>query len=302
MHHSTRKKFNFLTRYVQRNFSRWKKAYPNIVGVHVGKKFTGGRFKNRYSIVFLVEEKLDHPDHPVPHHFDVKFSKTDIKRIPTDVYGVGQFEFRSIALGDRNNRKDLNVGGTVGAFFDKGGHTYACTNMHVLLPDLILSGHTRFYQPVSQQTVANVWLYNRQAQYIEGFLEIALFSSIDAALIRVREADIQSLIRDVGMPTGVVAMNTVSVNMPLEMRGSIAGRQEGMVLRMGVSIHAPPVKGNTLDNLIITSIKSLPGDSGSPVYSKTLHLLGIAIGGTHDTTYVLPLEAIQEKLRYQIKL
>jgi len=299
MKSTTRHKFNFLTKYIQKNFLRWKKQYPNIVGAHPGKKYKKGRYLNKYSIIFLVTKKFKNPKSKIPEYFNVKFPDGKIKKILTDVNEMEKFSFRSVSLGDRNRRKDLNNFGSIGGFFERGNHLYACTNMHVTLPDLLSQNQTYFYKPVNQQFQTDTFLFNN-FQSIEGFLEVGLFNKVDVSMIRVNAANIQNALPGIGFPSGFLPINSLTVGMSLSMHGGVSLNQPGSVLGFGVSIPTP-ITGIRLDNLIITSVRSVEGDSGSPVYTPDLRIVGIVIGGTISTTYVLPIQAIQNELDYTFK-
>jgi hypothetical protein len=299
MHSSTRNRFNHLTKYVQRNFLKWKEKYPNIVGAHPGKKFKAGRYLNKYSIVFLVNRKIKKPKHEIPKFLFIKFPDGAVKKIQTDVYEVEKFSLRSVRLGDRSQRMDLTSFGSIGAFFERNNQLYACTNMHVTLPDLLNQNKTYFYRPLNQQFQTDVFLFNT-TQQIQGFLEVGLFDKIDASMIRVNDNDVQNVLPSVGFPAGFSRINSFFAGMPLTMLGGVSRVQPGNILGFGVSIptHIPGIR---LDNLIIASINSVEGDSGSPVYTTDLKIAGIVIGGTVSTTYILPIEAIQNTLGYTFK-
>jgi hypothetical protein len=297
MHYSTRKKLEEFKTFIHKNFHKWKRKYPSLVGVHPGKKIRHGKELNRYAIVFLVEQKLRNPENMIPDHFMIKFRDGKTRKIPTDVVELGVFQFRSISLGDKNKRKDLTSFGSIGGFFSKDGNTYACTNMHVAFPDLISQQKTFFFRPVAQQFQPDVSLFNDGAETIDGFAEVAMFSGIDAALIRVIDTQVDNVLPGIGFPSGIFPMKSLEANMPLTMLGGVSKKQTGTVSRFGASIPTP-VPNVKLDNLIITSIFSTSGDSGSPVYANDLRMVGIIIGGTPTTTFVLPIESIVNTLKF----
>jgi hypothetical protein len=297
MHYRTRKKFDELKAFIHKHFHKWKYNYPGLVGVHPGKKIRNGKELNRYAIVFLVEKKAPSPGNMIPDHFMIKFRDGEKRKIPTDVVELGIFEFRAISLGDKNKRKDLTAFGSIGGFFTKDGNTYACTNMHVAFPDLISQQKTFFFRPVAQQFQPDVSLFNDSAETIDGFAEVAMFNGIDAALIRVIDTQVDNVLPGIGFPSGIFPMSTLDTNMQVTMLGGVSKKQAGKVSQFGVSIPTP-VPNIRLDNLIITSIFSTSGDSGSPVYASDLKMVGIVIGGTATTTFVLPIESIVNTFKF----
>jgi predicted transcriptional regulator len=75
------------------------------------------------------------------------------------------------------------------------------------------------------------------------------------------------------------------------MAGSVTGISRGRVLRIGMTL-STPLSNVYLNDIIEASIFSQKGDSGAPVFNDALKIIGIILGGTSTTTYILPINKL----------
>jgi hypothetical protein len=284
MHHKTKKKLDYLRNYIKKQYKLWEKKYPNIIGAYPGEKITKNLYTGRYSIVFLVSRKLKYPSREIPKSFIVNFPQEGQMKIPTDVIKTEKIKFRAANLSDRTKRINLQSFGSIGAFLTDGVNIYACTNAHVLLPDMIRAGKT-YFQP-------DTILFNSSGQTVNSFLQEGFFDDIDAVISRVEDNSlVGNSIPGFGIPTGTKNILTNEINYPLQMAGSVTGISRGRVLRIGMTL-STPLSNVYLNDIIEASIFSQKGDSGAPVFNDALKIIGIILGGTSTTTYILPINKL----------
>ncbi len=293
MHNNTKKKLNSIKKYIQRNYKNWVKEYPNLIGAYPGEKITSGEYTGRYSIVFMVSKKQKKPAKAIPKHFELVVSKKGKKKVPSDVIKSKRIIFRTANLADKIKRKSLNDFGSNGIFLRKGQRIYACTNAHVLLPDMIDAGQTYFFKPINQQIQPTVSISNRQGETFDAYLQEGVFDGIDAAIARMDDpADVGNRLPGFGRPTGIIKIDSSDEGLFVQMAGFVTGASEGNVENAGLTI-STPIPGVFLHDLIETSIFSRKGDSGSPVFTNTLKIAGIVLGGFDDAkTYIVPIDQI----------
>ncbi len=292
MHYKTKKKLDIIRTYIQRHYKNWHEEYPNLIGAYPGEKFTEKKATGKYSIVFLVTKKPKNISKEIPKHFIVSIPGEGKKKIPTDVVISEKFKIRSADLCGKIKRPALTEFGTTGVYLTKDQEIFACTNAHVLLPDMINAGNTHFFKPVNQQTQPDVLVTNINGETFDAFLQEGFFTGVDAAIARMSNpADVGNEIPGLGRPSGIKVVGTNELGIPLQMSGLISGPRSGTVKRVGLSI-GTSIPGVSLDNLIETSMFSQKGDSGSPVFNAALRIIGILYGGTTTTSLIIPINDI----------
>lgn len=265
------------------------------MGAYPGEKESDGECTGRYSIVFLVSKKLKNPTKKIPKYYVVDLPELGKKRIPTDIVETQKYQLRSANLGDKIKRKNLGEFGTNGMFLVKEGQVFACTNAHVLLPDMISANETHFFKPLSDQTFPDVTLIGSDGTRSNAHLQEGFFNGIDAAIARMDDPnDVENRIPGSGKPAGIKVIQSDDVGMQVQMQGLVSGKSKGKVLKVGLTIPTS-IPEVFLHDLVETSIISRKGDSGSPVLNAARRITGIIIGGTATTTLVVPIDKILGK-------
>lgn len=302
MHNKTKNKLDTLRKYIQVRYKDWVKEYPNVIGAYPGEKVTNNKHTGRYSIVFLVTKKQKNPPKEIPKYFAVKIPGFGKKNVPTDVIRSKTFKLKSANLADKIKRTSLNSSGTNGIFLIRGQRIFACTNAHVLLPDMIAAGKTHFFKPINEQVQPNVAITNRNGQSHLAHLQEGFFDGIDAAIARMDDPkDVGNMLPGFGRPSGIKIIKSNEEGLSLQMIGQVTGTSKGFVGRIGLTI-STPIPDVFLHDLVETTIFSEKGDSGSPVFTSTLRIAGIVVGGVGETTYVLPIDKILEFFRCDLLL
>lgn len=294
MHHKTKKKLDTLRQYIQRHYRRWHKKYPNLAGAYPGEKYTAGSPIGRYSIVFLVSKKEASPSLKLPSYFLVDIPGMGKKKVPTDVRKTGNIRLRSIDPGDKIKRTNFPDYGSIGVFLQQETTVFACSNSHVLLPDMISQGKTYFYRPTTQQTNPDVTLFDSNGQRFNGFLQEGHFDDIDAAIARIPDtSEVANTLKGLGDITGPRTIQSSDLGTAVTMVGLVSGVVRGKVNNVGITWPSP-IGQAVFNNLVELSIVSRKGDSGSPVVDNALQIVGIIIAGDAIKSYMIPIEHIMD--------
>jgi hypothetical protein len=292
MHNNTKKKLKGINHFIQDNYHKWQEAYPDLIGAYPGQKTRNKQSTGRYSIVFMMTEKKKNPETPIPTHYSVSVPGLGKKKVPTDVIETERFVLKGSNLCDRAQRKSFQEVGAVGAFLVKDGNIYACTNTHVVRPEVFRDLNTDFYCPIDKQYQPDVLLYNNDGKQALAYLERAVFDGIDAAICRLDDpGTIGNEIPGIGLPTGIKEIKYGDRGYALRTVGAVSGLQRGVVENIGLTVSSP-IPGIDLRNLIVTSMYTDNGDSGSPVFNEACQIVGIVVGGTSSKTYVIPIRDI----------
>jgi hypothetical protein len=294
MKRKTKNKLQFLAEYTKMHLTEWRQQYSEgIVGAHVGSKERKGTRLRYYSIVFHVLKKEENPVIKIPKYIQIKIPGEGLKKIPTDVIETGKFELFSIKLGDIIKKRSSGDYGTIGVFLKSQDRIYACSNMHVLAPDLLDRNETYYYRSIDRQYQTDIELNNEEGEVVYAFLEKAIYSGIDAAIARIQNPDlIKNQIPDHGTPIGYVNINWVNYkDKPVEMYGAKSGEKTGFIKNIGIEKYTETNNGYLAD-LIALKLESQRGDSGSPIFDDNLRIVGILVGGDSHYSYVIPIEKI----------
>jgi hypothetical protein len=297
MHHRTKKKLDSLRLYIRRNFKRWHKKYPNITGAYPGEKHIGGEPSGKYSIVFLVSNKQKKPLVMIPSYLTVTLPGEGQKKIPTDVRKMEKMRLRNPEPGDKIKRSALSQFGSIGVFVQQNQDVFACTNSHVLLPEMIQNGDSFFFRTRSQQITPDVVLIDQDGNAVDAFLQAGHFDDIDVAIARIADPSvISNQLPGLGTISGLRKIESNDVGLSIKMVGLMSGLQEGVVNNVGISMPSP-IGQAVFHDLVEISIVTASGDSGSPVVNNALKIAGIIVGGTPSVSYMIPMDIILDTFK-----
>jgi len=296
----TREKLEYLQKYVNRNFTKWRVIYgKELTGVHVGLKRRKGKRLRYYTIVFHVFKKKETPKKKIPKNIKIRLANKRLLYIPTDVIETGKLQLNGVKLGDRIKNIDSIEFGSIGIFLKNGTEVYACSNMHVLAPRLIRNGQYTFYRPRIDQNDPDISLYNQNLA-INAYLEKAIFGGIDAGVARISNP---SFIDNVFKGTSVVPIGYKRINYdnykdsPVIMVGAVSGEQKGNIREIGVR---KIDKNIEFTDLIQVEMATHKGDSGSALFDKDRRVIGILFAKESSFSYFIPITTILDCFKMQI--
>lgn len=293
-------------------------ALPNVVGVGVGYKRTGGERTSKPAVVVLVRRKVPkdelEPQHLVPERVD---------GVPTDVVEVG--DLKPLARGDaaavpravpvdpqlRTSRvrpapPGVSIGhyqvsaGTFGAVvYDPDGHPYILSNNHVLANST--TGRDRRAKrgdPVLQPGAADGGRSGDVIGLLDRYVPIKPLRTnlVDAALARPRAAaSLDDEILGLGRVTGIARPRLgMAVRKSGRTTGVTAGFIEVLEATVRINYDDLPV---SFGGQIILSPMSAPGDSGSLVVDEKNRAVGLLFAGSDRSTVCNPIEIVLAALK-----
>ncbi|MBE2219606.1 MAG: hypothetical protein IAE90_15450 [Ignavibacteria bacterium] len=300
MKKTTREKLEYLQKYVNRNFTKWRVIYgEELTGVHVGLKRRNGRRLRYYTIVFHVLKKRDSPEKLIPKSIKIKFRDRNSRDIPTDVIETGKLELNGVKLGDRIKNTNSSKFGSIGIFLKNGTDVYACSNMHVLAPGLIDEGQFRYPDTKIGQNDVKIKLYNQNIA-IDACLEMAIYGGIDAGVARISNPHfIDNFFKDTNIvPIGFMKINYENYkDIPVWMVGASSGKQKGFIRNVGII----KIKDNVVfSDLLQVDIYTQKGDSGSAMLDDNNQVIGILFARENAHSYFFPITKIVEYFKMQL--
>ncbi len=295
-------------------------ALPNVVGVGVGYKQTGGERTSKPAVVVMVKKKVSKdelaPQHVVPEK---------VEGVPTDVIEVGDLKplareqapvgtplvtpvdprLRTSRL--RPAPPGVSIGhyqvsaGTFGAIvYDPTGHPYILSNNHVLANST--SGRDRRAKrgdPVLQPGVADGGQSGDVIGVLDRYVPIRPLRTnlVDAALAKPRSA---TVIKDEVLGLGRVGgVAKPRLGLAVRKSGRTTGVTAGFVeiLEATVRINYGGDTPVSFGDQIILSPMSAPGDSGSLVVDERNRAVGLLFAGSDRSTVCSPIENVLAALK-----
>lgn len=295
MKKSTLYKMEAIQRHIHRNFKRWFKTYPNVQGIHLGLRKKGGKtVENDYCIVFHVTRKFKSPRKKIPTHFPVKMEGQGRILIPTDVIEAGPLRLHGIKIGDQIQNKQAGLIGTISFFFSTPTGVYAGSNMHVLMPDFVDQGITR-YDVRKGDPPQTIQLDNNDISTTAKLIT-AKFKDSDIGFARLDNPAspliFEKVFKSAGPMKGTFSLTLAnSTQVSLSFCGLISGVRACTIKELGAT------KKTALDNVFLTNLIKLekcsePGDSGAAVFDSKSRLVGVILGADNDSDYALHIDDV----------
>ena len=287
MNTETKKRIEFLQKYLRKKYLKWHQMHPdNIVGFRIDKKIKNGKKERYYSIIFHVKKKKKEKNlsekEIVPPYLLIKFPDGKIKKIKTDVEQTGR---PRLHMGEC--RKPMNNGkvevGTAGVVLKDNNDFFALTNYHVVAFERMQNDEFNF-----EGEDDNVFVNGQQATFVEGIFS----DEIDAAFIQLSGADADPNLLGDGTQIG----------------GFINGPLSPTLNERSVTVYSKNLKNgtpatiNNISTIFFTGFQNLSlieliqirpcitkrGDSGGIVLINDDLVLGIIMGGDDKFTYAIP--------------
>ncbi len=248
---------------------------PNVVGCYVGKKMVSGKKGSGLSIVCAVKDKIKlkklKPEEVIPKTVDWLKSSSSPKKLKTDVVKVpDKLEHQTgpiIGPGDKIIRLSNNERGTIGLALSHPEFG----------PVVTTAGH------VFNGSVGNEKVEIRSgASTVYGeMVKMDMGPDTDYALIRLDEssnAKVENLFNDlyaVG-PLYMVSQNDLGKKMTI-----LTPSGDFDVTLQGIHGHFA-WGGVTMTDLILTSWRTAPGDSGACLVTEDYAVCGLLVGNIGD--------------------
>jgi hypothetical protein len=259
---------------------------PNIVGVGIGRKVSGGKETDELSVCFYVEKKLP-PSRITGRHFvPPVIARPDGRSVYTDVKRLGRVRPEVKALVKRRPvQSGYSVGhikitaGTLGAIVKKGDKRY--------LPD-----------DGGEAPADWVAILNDAVAFTKGG---DFVNRVDAALAEVREdrlPDLSFALADAKAPLRTIAPQR---DMVVTKRGRTTGKTKGKIIDIDfrIQINYPGVGKLGFTNQVLCERYTDGGDSGSLVIdTATGKIVGLHFAGADEGSVFNPIDEVMKALGF----
>jgi hypothetical protein len=290
-------------------------ALPDVVGIGVGEKVTGGRPAGTPALVVYVDVKADREDGLVPPSVD---------GVPTDVVACGRPDAPPVPpattapdpLGLRRRHRPVHAGlsagntnasGTIGAVCrDAGpdaGRRYLLSANHVFAISNLVDAPAAILQPAradgGTKPDAVVATVSRSVPLRLGPGSRERPNVVDAAIAEARPADVDWAVPGTGPVTGIDGVPRIGLR--VAKTGRTTGRTEGRVAAVNALVLVR-VRANAehpaswFTGQMIVAIKVAAGDSGSLVVDGDGRAVGLLTAAMTGHAMVNPILAVTEAL------
>ncbi len=311
---------------------------PNVVGVGVGYKETGGQRMTTLSVVCLVTKKTSKlsPDEKIPYQVDGTLTDVlqvgEIKALQGNTgryrpapggVSIGHFEITAGTLGvvvrDRStgdrlilsnnhvlaNSNDAEIGDAIiqpGSA--DGGNTATDTIAHLERFEPI-----RFTTEPGTCSIANLYaeIGNLVATLLGSSQRVTTVTQqeavnyIDAAVARPsNDGDVLDEILDIGTVNGVA---DGMLGMEVRKSGRTTGYTEGQINLIDATVNVSYGVGRTarFDGQMVAGPMSQGGDSGSLVVDKNSNqAVGLLFAGSNSSTIFSPIQKVLDTLQVDL--
>lgn len=304
-------------------------GYPNVVGVGIGMKWTGGQPTGRPAVLVLVDQKIDAAGLPTSSLVPAAVAGT-----PTDVVAIGDVvagyagdaldtvAAQTLATRQRPARPGYSVGhvdvtaGTIGAAvydLQPGGlgvppRYYLLSNNHVLAN----TNAARIGDPVLQPGRYDGGalpgdLIGRLSRYVPITLEPAVPRAlhrnlVDAAVAEVAFSDLDRNPYWISGIAGWRPRGLTAVGQVVQKTGRTTNYTTGRIIATNATIDVAYNGGRIgrfLDQVVTTPM-SAGGDSGSLVSTLDGVAMGLLFAGSAASTIICHIEYVRALLRVEI--
>jgi hypothetical protein len=274
---------------------------PNVVGVGVAEKWTGGRKTKDLSLCFYVKKKLPRSrilaTNAVP-----RVVAAGPTTVLTDVVELGPLRLENEAT--KTLRPGVSVAhrkasaGTLGAIVERDGQYEILSNSHVLA----LSGKARRGDPILSPAPADGGKYPRDvvaklSRFVKFEIGGAFVNQVDCATATVvRGVALDPTIAKLGLPRGVADPRR---GMKIAKSGRTTGKTVGTVrdVHFRFVFMYEGVGSVGFLNQILCSRYSAGGDSGSLVLDqKTKRAVGLHFAGAPKGSVFCPIRPVLDML------
>jgi hypothetical protein len=290
---------------------------PNVVGVGVGYKRTGGLVTSRPSLVILVRKKV-----PLAHLAPGEAVPLEVAGVPTDVVEVGDLkalEALPQAPESDDHRKRLRparpgtslghfriTAGTLGAVvYDQAtGEPLILSNNHVLANSRTARGRqATLGDPVYQPGPYDGGTPADTLATLHRFVPLRFKADnlVDAALARPLSPDLLNPdILGLGQVTGVAE---AELEGPVRKSGRTTGCTDGKVTAVHATVRVGYGAGKraTFTGQVVLSAMSQGGDSGSLVVTGDGRAVALLFAGSALVTIASPIRTVLESLRVTLR-
>lgn len=298
-------------------------SYSNVVGIGCGEKISNGINTKAPTLTYLVEKKVSKD----------QLSSSDIipnkiNGVPTDVIEVGEVlsqpyllnssptsqsltsQYRPIPGGVSCGTQDLLGAGTLGCAVRDTSNIYILSNNHVIANVNKSKIGSSIYQPAyyeggsSTEPFASLYNYKQIKLGSGGAYSV---NKIDAALGYVGKRNdssvntlIQSGIAELGAVKGITT--DLVLGQAVSKTGRTTGLTSGNILLLNASIivNYSLTEKALFTGQIVSSVMSLPGDSGSIGLDKDNKAFGLLFAGTRVATFYNPIVDVLSEFNISI--
>lgn len=279
----------------------------NMVGVGVGKKFTGGRETDELSIAVSVIRKLPESSlragEIIPR--EIEGIKIDVDEVgvilaPPPIGAVGRRSRMRPARGGCSIGHYSITAGTFGCLVSKLGRRYIISNNHVLANENRGVRGDAILQPGSYDGGSPA---DKIAE-LDDFIRIDFYgiNRVDAAIAKpVDESDVSPDIIDIGVPSDTAR---AVVGTPVVKSGRTTGVTHGRIIRTDYTVRVEYSGGKTalFENQLATWKISEGGDSGSVVLvdDGSRKVCGLLFAGSERITVINRIKDVFSALNVSI--
>jgi len=284
-----------------------------VQGVGIGPKITDGERLEELVLKVYVEKKLprDSVSNPVPRTLEI----AGLPRLQTDVEAIGRIKLESNTTRVRPAIPGFSIGhikitaGTFGCLVRKKGDKdtlYILSNSHVLANEGLADRGDAIVQPgVADGGAAPADLIAKLEESVPfNFTSSTFPNLVDAAIAKVKAADVTSAIRIIGVPVGVNVK--VRRDQQVQKTGRTTDYTIGIIrdvnYRTALRYKKPGGgKGRVgFRDQVLCTRYTAGGDSGSAVLNMKKEVVGLHFAGSETSSIFNRIENVLTLLNLEV--
>jgi hypothetical protein len=286
-------------------------ALPNVRGLAVGYKQTGGNRTGELAVLVYVQEKIHDRDILPPRdRAEIPGVVTDVVQwgpircgtARTPVYAAEQDPLRGGYSVGRANGGAGTIGAICAGAEAGDQRVYVLSNNHVLATFPDGSRRDVVYQPALSDGGTRedaIGSLTRKVSIRYPTKGVIPWNQVDGAVVSVDPLNVEWSIADIGQVTGI------NTDPPLGTRVRKTGRTTGCSAGEIIGINgytAVVVDGSTayFDQQLIVGLKCDLGDSGSLVVDEENRAVGLLFAVAETYAVVNPIAQVQRQLRVEV--
>ncbi|MFT4152688.1 S1 family peptidase [Parafilimonas sp.] len=311
---------NIITEAIKNKGKEWVNSFPNVTGFSTGYKTVNNKQTDIPALICKVTNKKNNLNFgSIPNFLNYTAQDGNTYKIQTDVLQENQtiandarikFDEQPFPLGNSISRRNDESTGSVGLVLKKDGDAnsdYIISCYHVFCDPELRNSNRTFQNTNENAKLICASVEDKGTNYVADVILGYLTSNSDFAIAKVREGVVfENQNSNLGIrPNGFGFVFSENIGESLTLCGRTSGLREGKIKNHHASqtiYYCSNTVTEYIDGFIEVDKFCEPGDSGCVVLNSKNQIVGLVVGSSLQSSYVLPVKSFILTNNYSLKI